>query len=282
MPSKNHPFLCLLFPILPLLNAAAYCLLWLRGKLSARAQRLLLRVLAAGPVPKHVAFVMDGNRRYARMNHKKIPQGHAEGYIALRRVLEICLRLNIKCVSVYAFAIENFKRPKDEVEALMALSQEKLLELCEHEDLLEEYGVRLNVLGKRELLPGSVQEVIRRAENMTRAHNRSILNVCMPYASTDEIATAVQSCVRNALAKDEVDLRISTQDIEDNLMTSKAGSPPLDIMIRTSGVKRLSDYLSWQCCEDTQIQFSSAYWPDFGLFDFVPIILDFQRKAWSM
>ncbi|KAK0188030.1 dehydrodolichyl diphosphate synthetase [Armillaria mellea] len=259
MPAKNHPFLCLLFPILPLLNV---------GKLSAWAQRLLLRVLAAGPIPQHVAFVMDGNRRYARMNHKKIPQGHAEGYIALRRVLEICLRLNIKCVSVYAFAIENFKRPKDEVEALMALSQEKLSELCEHGDLLEEYGVRLNVLGKRELLPGPVQAAIRRAENMTRAHNRSILNICMPYASTDEIATAVQSCVRSVLAKDEVDLQISTQDIEDNLMTSKAGSPP--------------DYLSWQCCEDTQIQFSSAYWPDFGLFDFVPIILDFQRKAWSM
>ncbi len=70
----------------------------------------------------------------------------------------------------------------------------------------------------------------------------------MPYASTDEMATAVQSCVRNALAKDEVDLRISAQDVEDNLMTSKAGSPPLDIMIRTSGVKRLSDFLSWQVC----------------------------------
>ncbi len=76
---------------------------------------------------------------------------------------------------MYAFAIENFKRPEDEVQALMALSQEKLLELCEHRDLLEEYGVRLNVLGKRELLPGSVQEAIQRAENMTRAHNRSVV-----------------------------------------------------------------------------------------------------------
>ncbi|KAK0464443.1 dehydrodolichyl diphosphate synthetase [Desarmillaria tabescens] len=227
-------------------------------------------------------FVMDGNRRYARMNHKQIPQGHAEGYVALRRVLEICLRLNIKCVSVYAFAIDNFKRPEDEVQALMSLAQEKLMELCQHGDLLEEYGVRLNVLGKRELLPKPVREAIRMAENMTRGHNRSILNICMPYASTDEITTAVQSCVKNALAKDDVDLRISTQDVEDNLMTSKAGSPPLDIMIRTSGVKRLSDFLLWQCCEDTQIQFCSAYWPDFGLFDFVPIILDFQRKAWTM
>ncbi|KAK0201811.1 Di-trans-poly-cis-decaprenylcistransferase [Desarmillaria ectypa] len=282
MPSKNYSFFRPFFPILPLLNVAVYCLLWLRGKISARAQRLLLRVLAAGPIPQHVAFVMDGNRRYARMNHKQIPQGHAEGYIALRRVLEICLRLNIKCVSVYAFAIDNFKRSEDEVQALMALAQEKLLELCEHGDLLVEYGVRLNVLGKKELLPEPVQEAVRRAENMSRGHTRSILNICMPYASTDEIATAVQACVQSTLAKDEVDLRISTQDVEDNLMTSKAGSPPLDIMIRTSGVKRLSDFFLWQCCEDTQIQFCSAYWPDFGLLDFVPIILDFQRKAWSM
>ncbi|KAF9051229.1 Di-trans-poly-cis-decaprenylcistransferase [Hymenopellis radicata] len=244
---------------------------WLKTELSVRAQRLLLRVLAAGPVPRHVAFVMDGNRRYARMNH---------GYLALRRILEICLRLNISCVSVYAFAIENFKRSPEEVAALMTLCQDKLLELCEHGDLLQEYGVRLNVIGRVERFPDDVQIAIERAQNLTKGNKRSILNICMPYASTDEITCSVETCVQSALETN--DFFISEKDIEKNLMTTLAGSPPLDIIVRTSGVKRLSDFLLWQSSENVQVQFCSAYWPDFGLFDFIPIILDYQRRAWSV
>ncbi|KAF9024751.1 Di-trans-poly-cis-decaprenylcistransferase [Hymenopellis radicata] len=245
------------------------CFSWLQAKLLLRAQRLLLRVLAAGPVPRHVAFVMDGNRRYARMNHKQVSQGHADGYLALRRILEICLRLNITCVSVYAFAIENFKRSPDEVAALLDLCQEKLLELCEHGDLLHEYGVRLNVIGRVERFPLDVQVAIDKARNLTKDNKRSILNVCMPYASTDEITCSVETCVQSALETNN--LSISEKDIENNLMTTLAGSPPLDIIVRTSGSS-----------ENVQVQFSSTYWPDFGLFDFIPIILDYQRKVWSL
>ncbi|KAH8099573.1 undecaprenyl pyrophosphate synthetase [Cristinia sonorae] len=248
---------------------------------AAKTQTALLRVLSAGPIPKHVAFVMDGNRRYARMHHQEVQQGHAEGYVALRRVLEICMRLGVQCVSVYSFSIENFKRSPKEVQALMDLAEEKLLELSEHGDLLEEYGVRLNVIGKKDLLPERVLVAVQKAEQLTRNNNRAILNLCMPYTSRDEMATAVQSAVQHALEKDDDDLEITEKDIDENLMTSLAGSPPLDILVRTSGVKRLSDFLLWQCSENTQIQFSSAYWPDFGLWDLLPILLDYQRKAWS-
>ncbi|KAF8919782.1 Di-trans-poly-cis-decaprenylcistransferase [Mucidula mucida] len=253
---------------------------WVQTELLVRAQRLLLCVLAAGPVPRHVAFVMDGNRRYARMNHKHVSQGHAEGYLALRRILEICLRLNIFCVSVYAFAIENFKRSPEEVGALMSLCQDKLLELCEHGDLLQEYGVRLNVIGRVERFPDDVQIAIERAQNLTKGNKRFILNICMPYASTDEITCSVETCVQSAL--DSNDFFISEKDIEKNLMTTLTGSPPLDIIVRTSGVKRVSDFFLWQSSENVQVQFCSAYWPDFGLFDFIPIILDYQRRAWSV
>jgi hypothetical protein len=142
----------------------------------------------------------------------------------------------------------------------------------------------------------------------------SILNVCMAYSSTDEITTAVESSVQIALAKDDPFVlpspivhslkkrfgrKITIEDIDSQLMTSLVGSPPLDILIRSSGVNRLSDFLLWQvrlpsirlspalkviilqCCENTQIHICKAYWPDFGLFDFIPIILDFQRKSWS-
>jgi len=164
----------------------------------------------------------------------------------------------------------------------MQLAEEKLLELCQQGQLLDTHGVRLNVLGKTELLPPSVQAAVRKAEDMTRHNDRAILNICMPYTSSHEITSAVQSVVRSAIASGaESYPEITENDIEAHLMTSKVGSPPLDILIRTSGVKRLSDYLLWQCCENTQIHFTPTYWPSFGLWDFVPVILDYQRKVWA-
>ncbi|KAF9481945.1 Di-trans-poly-cis-decaprenylcistransferase [Pholiota conissans] len=254
-------------------------LVWLQDQLTTTARNFLLNVLAAGPIPKHVAFVMDGNRRYARMKHQAIQQGHSEGFVALRRMLEICLRLNIKCVSAYAFAIENFKRSEEEVAALMKLAEEKLVELCEHGDLLDEYGVRLNVVGHTNMLPESVQAAVRKAEDTTRHNKRAIFNLCMPYASRDEIATAIKSSVEVSLTQDYEISYITEKDIDSQLPIALGGSPPLDILIRTSGVKRLSDFMLWHCSENTQLQFSSTYWPDFGLFDFIPVILDYQRKS---
>jgi len=195
-------------------------------------------------------------------------------------MLEICLKLNIRCVSAYAFSIENFKRPVEEVAALMKLAEEKLLELCQHGDFLDEHGVRLYVFGNVKLLPQSLQRAVRKAENMTQHNNRYIFNLCMPYTSRDEITTAVEACVRDFTVNGCIERPITEKDIDDHLMTSQAGSPPLDILIRTSGVNRLSDFFLWQCCEETQLQFVPTYWPEFGLFDFIPIILDYQRKVW--
>ncbi|KAG5728076.1 hypothetical protein E4T56_gene19437 [Termitomyces sp. T112] len=253
---------------------------WLKNKLVEKAQRILLTVIVAGPTPRHVAFIMDGNRRYARSHQRRVQEGHKEGFLVLRRMLEICYRLNIKCVSVFAFAIDNFNRPEDEVAALMSLAEEKLIEIASHGDLLNQYGVRMNVVGNVGLLPASVQKAVRRAERMTRHNNIAIFNLHMPYASRYEITLAVQSCVRNSIASND-DRVITEDDIDRQLLTSLGGSPPLDVLVRTSGVKRLSDYLLWQCCEDTQIHFIDTYWPDFGLLDFIPVILTYQRKVWS-
>ncbi|TFY60319.1 hypothetical protein EVJ58_g5234 [Rhodofomes roseus] len=219
---------------------------WLAHAAATNARNAVLAVLAAGPIPRHVAFVMDGNRRYARSHQKRVQEGHAEGFIALRRVrspsdvskrvaltseqvLEICLRLNVRCVSVYAFAIENFKRMPEEVDALMTLAETKLLELCQHGDLLHEYGVRLNVLGKTSLLPPNVQAAIRKAEDLTRDNDRAILNLCMPYAARNEIATAVDLAIEDALSKAAEDgskPEITEDDVAAQLMTTRAGSPP--------------------------------------------------------
>ncbi|KAF5358126.1 hypothetical protein D9756_001160 [Leucocoprinus leucothites] len=241
---------------------------WIYNAILAKAQKCLLAVLAAGPVPRHIAFVMDGNRRYARRRNRKVQQGHVAGFDTLHKILDVCLQMNIYCVSAYAFAIENFKRPPGEVDALI--------------DLLDEYGVRLNVIGRVELFPKSVQRAVRKAEKMTRHNNRAILNLCMPYASRDEMTTAIEDCVKDGLTRHvDPDTYFTKEEVDKHLMSTVRGSPPLDILVRTSGVKRLSDFMLWQCCENTQLQFSPKYWPDFGLWDFIPIILDYQRKVYS-
>jgi ditrans,polycis-polyprenyl diphosphate synthase len=112
------------------------------------------------------------------------------------------MRLNIRCVTVYAFSIENFKRSPDEVDALMTLAEDKLRKLAKEGSLLSRYGVRLNVLGRTELLPPAVQEAVREAEDMTQAHDRAVLNLCMSYTATDEIAQAVTKTVREAVSSD--------------------------------------------------------------------------------
>ncbi|EMD38029.1 hypothetical protein CERSUDRAFT_93552 [Gelatoporia subvermispora B] len=254
------------------------CWSWVGEQASSKLQDALLAIISAGPVPRHVAFVMDGNRRYARSKKKMVKEGHSDGFLALKRVLAICFRLNVKCVSTYGFAIDNFKRSPEEVEALMDLIEEKLLEICQHGDLLEQYGVRLNIVGNTALFPERVRVAARKAEDISRHNDKSILNLCMPYASSDEMATAVQSAVNKGLAAED---DITVEDIDSQLMTTLGRSPPLDLLIRTSGVKRLSDFLLWQCCENTQLQFSPTYWPDFGLWDIVPMLLDYQRKAWA-
>ncbi|GJE99907.1 undecaprenyl diphosphate synthase family protein [Phanerochaete sordida] len=252
---------------------------WFHGYASQKVQDALLAILSSGPVPRHVAFIMDGNRRYARSKHRVVAEGHAQGFETLSKVLEICMRLGVRCVSVYAFAIENFNRSPEEVEALMALAESKLIEISKHGAMLDQHGIRLNALGRRDMLPPNVRAAVEKAEEMTRKNNKAILNICMPYASRDDIASAVQTAAEKAVESDNYD--ITEDDVDAYMSTSAVGSPPVDILVRTSGVKRLSDYMTWQSCEDTQIQFSSRYWPDFGLWDFVPIILDYQRKVWS-
>ncbi|KAI0362358.1 Di-trans-poly-cis-decaprenylcistransferase [Trametes cingulata] len=264
-----------------LLRLISSSLAWLRDQASARAEDALIAVLAAGPIPQHVAFILDGNRRYARSKGMQVKQGHTDGFYTLRKMLEICIKLKVRCVSAYAFSIENFKRSPEEVTALMDLAEEKLLELCQKGDILDQYGIRLVVVGHRDMLPERVLAAAEKAENMTKNNNRAIFNLCMPYTSRDEITTAVQSVIQSRLDDDTDDTEITAEEIDAHLMTSVAGSPPLDILVRSSGVKRLSDYMLWQCSEDTQLQFSSTYWPEFGIWDFVPIILDYQRKVWS-
>lgn len=135
-------------------------------------ERLVVRALAAGPLPSHVAFIMDGNRRWSRHAGLQVREGHQMGFSALRRILELCMSLGqIRVVTVYAFAIDNFRRSRVEVDALMELARTRLLELLDQSDIVARHSIRIRVVGRRSLLPKDVQDVITRVENATRHHS---------------------------------------------------------------------------------------------------------------
>ncbi|KAK0558975.1 cis-prenyltransferase [Tilletia horrida] len=265
----------------------------------------LLPVLALGPVPRHIAFIMDGNRRWATTHRTSIRSGHVSGFEALKRVLESCLALEgLECITVYAFAIDNFKRSREEVDALMDLASTRLLELASHGQIIAKHCVRVRIIGRTELLPAHVQEAVHKIESLTKDNNKALLNICIPYAARDEMAAAVRSSLIDRLdariAQHEAEQQqqraslpnghtsspssscssITPAELDEHLMFTH--SPPLDLLVRTSGVRRLSDFMLHQCAaHNTHLSFVDCYWPQFGLRHLVPILLNYQRAVWA-
>lgn len=319
----------------------------------SQVRELLIGALRQGPIPKHVAFVMDGNRRFARTHGIETLEGHNLGFEALARVLEVCYKSGVKVVTIYAFSIENFKRSKYEVDALMEMAKVKLSQLAQHGDLLDRYGACIRVLGQRELVKPDVLKAVDRAVAMTEHNKDAILNVCFPYTSHDEITTAIRDTVieyskplpsqnrsfsESHIAHTIRSRRLSattpkagshspssgaTSDTEDFVPSTSssttlhpdsppdplpldddgdgkyretypdpetitpeilndhmytAGLPPLELLVRTSGVERLSDFLLWQCHQNTEIVFLETLWPEFDLWTFLPVLVEWQWK----
>lgn len=170
---------------------------------SNQFRELLIGALKQGPIPQHVAFEMDGNRRYARGKRMETIEGHHHGFEALARVLEICYKSGVRVVTVYAFSIENFNRPQYEVDGLMQLAKVKLEQLTHHGDLLERYGAAVKVLGQRDLLRQDVLDVVDRAVDMTKGNKKAVLNICFPYTSREEMATAIRTTVEDYMTPPE-------------------------------------------------------------------------------
>ncbi|KAI2464313.1 di-trans,poly-cis-decaprenylcistransferase [Annulohypoxylon bovei var. microspora] len=362
-------------------------------------RELLIGTLKQGPIPLHVAFEMDGNRRFAKTHKIETIEGHHLGFEALARVLEICYKCGVKVVTVYAFSIENFNRPKKEVSGLMAMAKVKLEQLVQHGELLDRYGAGIRVLGERSMMPDDVLPYVDRAIEMTKHNKDAVLNICFPYTSRAEMTSAIKATVdefttsprpattpfsqsritqkirsnrskksdsaspkdssskdssskdsslkdsslkdssssKDSSLKDSSSSKDSSlkdsslkdsspkdsspeevkSDVDDSMSsttaldsespplastpvksvkpvnfknpesitaetinshTYTAECPPLDIFIRTSGVTRLSDFMLWQCHENTQIFFLKCLWPEFDLWHFVPILLEWQWR----
>ncbi|KAI9838264.1 MAG: hypothetical protein M1819_005532 [Sarea resinae] len=355
-------------------------------------RELVIGALRQGPIPQHVAFVMDGNRRFARSHQIETVEGHNLGFEALARILEVCYKSGVKVVTIYAFSIENFKRSKYEVDALMEMAKVKLSQLAQHGDLLDRYGASIRILGQRELVKADVLEAMDRAVSLTSHNKQAILNVCFPYTSRDEITTAIRGTVldyskplpslQRPFSESHITQNIRSRNFktsalpsldekpyqsfpasadstapssdaeeenederadgeegeaeeeeEDSTTTASsttlspdtppsttaaattaanttasnklahapssdptypdpetitpatlnahmftAGMPPLDLLVRTSGVERLSDFMLWQCHQDTDLVFLSCLWPEFDLWHFLPVLVEWQWR----
>lgn len=214
---------------------------------------------------------MDGNRRYAEQKSLKIVQGHTFGYQRLIQALEWCLDLGISCVSVYAFSIDNYKRSNEEVVTLMSLAEEKLSQMFEEQDVLHKHQVQVRIIGDLALAPRSVQAAAVKIMNATQHHNKAILNICLSYTSSRELQVALD---RTSLPKRATN---STSTIIDDHMYT-AGGPPVDILIRTSGESRLSDFMLRQSSHALLV-FTRALWPEFSFLDLLHAIMQYQSQC---
>ncbi|XP_054959588.1 dehydrodolichyl diphosphate synthase complex subunit DHDDS isoform X6 [Pan paniscus] len=248
---------------------------WIKeGELSLW-ERFCANIIKAGPMPKHIAFIMDGNRRYAKKCQVERQEGHSQGFNKLAETLRWCLNLGILEVTVYAFSIENFKRSKSEVDGLMDLARQKFSRLMEEQEKLQKHGVCIRVLGDLHLLPLDLQELIAQAVQATKNYNKCFLNVCFAYTSRHEISNAVREMawgVEQGLL-DPSD--ISESLLDKCLYTNR--SPHPDILIRTSGEVRLSDFLLWQTSHSCLV-FQPVLWPEYTFWNLFEAILQFQMN----
>ncbi|PHT57531.1 Dehydrodolichyl diphosphate synthase 6 [Capsicum annuum] len=163
--------------------------------ISSFVRQCIFSVLNVGPVPSHIAFIMDGNRRYSKKQNLLDGDGHRAGFSALINMLKYCYELGVKYTTVYAFSIDNFKRRPGEVASLMKLMQEKIDELTQEESIVNRLGIRIYFQGNLKLLSDCVRSAAERAMVKTSGNSRAVLSICVAYTSTDEIVHAVQeSC----------------------------------------------------------------------------------------
>ena len=228
--------------------------------------------LDLGRVPAHIAVIMDGNGRWAKRRGKSRGIGHAAGVEALKEVITACVRLDVKALTVYAFSTENWTRPTDEVELLMALFASTLIEEL---PLLMREHVRLQYLGDMDELPADTRATFERGLRETADNDGMVLAVAVNYGSRAEIARAARRLAQRVEAGELTAADVTEEALARELYTWPLPDP--ELLIRTSGECRLSNFLLWQLCY-TELVFSDVLWPDYGRWDLVEAIVDYQGR----
>jgi len=223
-------------------------------------------------IPEHIGIIMDGNGRWAKAKGYPRTLGHKAGVETIRRVLKEAQRLGVKYITLYAFSTENWKRPKEEVGALMKL----LVQYFRSElNELHENGVVVNTIGDISKLPKECIKEIEIAKEKTKNNTGIVMNLALNYGGRDEIVRAVKSLVKDAVEGKILPEEIDEKSIERYLYTAKMPDP--DMIIRPSGEQRLSNFLLWQCAY-SEFWYSDINWPDFTEQDLRKAIFDFQNR----
>jgi undecaprenyl diphosphate synthase len=225
-----------------------------------------------GKFPHHIAIIMDGNGRWAKKKFLNRISGHIKGVNAVREVVTACRELGIKVLTLYAFSIENWRRPEDEVNALMGLLKEYLQKECEE---MVQNNIRLNAIGRIEDLPSDVQNTLRETMKKTELCHGMILNLALSYGGRSEILHAVQGIISD-LQKGKIEPEeITIQRFSQYLWTH--GIPDPDLLIRTSGELRISNFLLWQVAY-AELYVTDTLWPDFDRKELLKAIADYQSR----
>jgi tritrans,polycis-undecaprenyl-diphosphate synthase [geranylgeranyl-diphosphate specific] len=239
----------------------------------AREKRFI-RLVRSEPIPNHIAIIMDGNRRFATDLGMHPLNGHQYGRDKLEELLEWCLELNVKILTVYAFSTENLNRRTKEVEELMDLFRTNFKQLADDERV-HKNKIRVRVIGQRELLPDDIQEAIANAEEKTKDYDKYFFNLAVAYGGREEIIKAVKD-----IAQDAIDEKVGVQDINEELVSKYLYTheiPDPDLILRTSGEERISNFLLWQLAY-SELYFTDVYWPGFQKIEFLKAIRSYQLR----
>lgn len=238
------------------------------------SERRLLEVIRSGPIPRHLAIIMDGNRRFAGSHGLLVSQGHLQGRQTLEELLNWCLEVGVRILTVYALSTENLGRPKDEIDQLMELFTQGFRDIAVDERV-HRNRIRVRAIGNREVLPPEVQEAIAVAEAATKDYDQYFFNVAIAYGGREEILLAIR-----ALAREVRDGRLDPNAIDQKSVSSRlytADLPDPDLIFRTSGEERISNFLLWQAAY-AELYFADVLWPGLTKLDFLKAIRSFQDR----
>ena len=223
-------------------------------------------------VPKHIAIIMDGNGRWAEGKGMSRVFGHRNALTAVRESIESAAQIGVKAITLYAFSTENWNRPKLEVDALMSLLVNSL-----KKELLtfQENGVIVNAIGNIENLPNKAKKALNDVIIKTKDNSKIVMTLALSYGSREEIVNAIKN-----ISKKVVNKELSVKEIDENIINNHLYTfnlPEVDLMIRTSGEKRLSNFLLWQMAY-AELYFTDVFWPDFRKEHFYDAIIDYQNR----
>ena len=232
--------------------------------------------LKGGVKPEHIAIILDGNRRWASEQALNLFSGHEKGADKVEQLIDWCLQLGVKSITLYMFSTENFQRSKSEVEEIMRIAEERFQRILADERI-HENKVRVKIIGRVNLLPEHLQQLIADVEKSTEGYDKHFLNFAFAYGGRAEIVDAAKKIAEKVgtgdLSPDEVDEQL----FEKHLYTSHMPNQDPDLIIRTSGEERLSGFLLWQSAY-SELCFLDAYWPDFRFIDLLRAVRTFQNR----